>query len=113
MEKDYVALLKGENYEFIGGKENKKTGTITLGYYKYAPHVFEVIKQVLGEEIIANYVEFIKDIEKKEISELSLQEVKTYFTAIDRGERFCDGHIANYLNKGIFLKLYERYLELC
>lgn len=113
MKKDYVALLKGENYKFMGGKVNELSGAITLGYYEYAPHVFEVIKQVLGDEIIANYSELMQDIEKKEISELSLQEVKAYFTSINRGERFCDGHISKYLKNGVFLKLYERYLELC
>ena len=36
----------------------------------------------------------------KTIEELSLEETLSYLTFIIRGERFCDGHIASYLEDG-------------
>ena len=65
MEKDYLTLLKSSNYQEVPCKKNEKTNTLTLGYYIYAPHIDEIIKQVVGDEIITDYNQHIRDIQQK------------------------------------------------
>lgn len=48
----------------------------------------------------------------KVIEEFSLDELKTMFTFISRGERFCDGHIASFVENGDLLRLLKRLQEL-
>ena len=99
-------LNKTKGYEFIQEDVN------TMGYYVYADYVNEVFNLVIGDKIIKNYSDIYKKIKEKNIDTLTLDEIVAYFTFIRRGERFCDGHIASFLDNGIFFKLYERYLYL-
>ena len=48
----------------------------------------------------------------KTIEEYNLDELKTMFTFINRGERFCDGHIASFVENGELLRLLKRLLEM-
>ena len=48
----------------------------------------------------------------KAIEEYNLDELKTMFTFINRGERFCDGHIAAYVENGDLLRLLKRLNEI-
>ena len=48
----------------------------------------------------------------KTIEEYDLDELKTMFTFINRGERFCDGHIATFVENGELLRLLKRLLEI-
>ena len=48
----------------------------------------------------------------KAIEEYNLDELKTMFTFINRGERFCDGHIAAYVENGDLLRLLKRLKEI-
>lgn len=48
----------------------------------------------------------------KAIEEYNLDELKTMFTFISRGERFCDGHIASYIENGVLLRLLKRLEEI-
>ncbi len=48
----------------------------------------------------------------KAIEEFSLDELKTMFTFINRGERFCDGHIASFVENGDLLRLLKRLQEI-
>ena len=110
MKNDLLKQLRG--YQSVE-REKLPDGTYKIGYCVYADYVDEIIKLVIGDKIVQNYMEIHKQIENKEIKDLTLDEVIAYFTFINRGERFCDGHIAKFLDNGIFLKLFERYLELC
>lgn len=104
MKNDLLIQLKG--YQHIS-KEN------SLGCFYYADYVDKIFESVIGDQIIQNYMETHKQIENKEIKDLTLDEIVAYFTFIRRGEKFCDGHIAKFLDNGIFVKLFERYIELC
>lgn len=104
MKNDLLIELKG--YQYVA-KEN------TFGYYYYADYVDKVFNTIIGDQIIQNYKEIYDNIKDKDIKELNIDEIVAYCTFIRRGERFCDGHIAGYLDNGILVKLYERYLELC
>lgn len=104
MKNDLLINLKG--YQYIQKDEN------SMGCYLYAEYVDKVFDTIIGEQIIQNYMEIYKQIENKTIEDLSLDEVVAYCTFIRRGERFCDGHIAKFIDNGILVKLYERYLKL-
>lgn len=105
MKNDLLIQLKG--YQCVFTDKN------SLGYFYYADYVDKIFRLVVGDKIVENYKEIYEKIEQKDINKLSKDELVAYFTYIERGERFCDGHIAKFLDNGIFVKLYERYLELC
>ncbi len=46
------------------------------------------------------------------IEEMNLEDIKVMFTFIQRGERFCDGNIASYVEDETLLKLAKREIEL-
>ena len=104
MKNDLLIQLKG--YQYIR-KEN------TMGLFYYADYIDKIFELVIGDKIIQNYMEIYRKIENKEIKNLTLDEIVAYFTFIRSGERFCDGHIAKFLDNGIFKELFERYLVLC
>ena len=52
-------------------------------------------------------------LQRKPIEEMNLDEIATMLTFISRGERFCDGHIASYVESGDLLKLMVRLRGLC
>ena len=99
-------LKEKTSYKIIDG------GAGLIPFYDYSEHVYQIFDLVIGDVIIKNYSDVYKKIKDKDISKLKLKEIIAYFTFIRRGERFCDGHISNFLDNGIFLKLYERYLEI-
>ena len=107
---DLLIQLKG--YKLIEGKETPD-GSFQMGYYVYADYVDEIFNMIIGDQIIQNYLEMYENIKDKKISDLTLDEIVVYCTFINRGERFCDGFIAKFLDNGILVKLFERYLELC
>lgn len=60
----------------------------------------------------SNYLRNWEKIEEKPIEEMTRKEVATMLTFIIRGERFCDGHIAGYVESGELLRLMLRLREL-
>ena len=104
MENELLIQLKG--YKFSQEDSN------SMGDFVYADYVYKIFELVIGDKIVKNYSDIYDEIKEKEINTLTLDEIVAYFTFIRRGERFCDGHIACYLDNGIFVKLYERYLDL-
>ena len=61
-----------------------------------------------NELLDQNYLENIKIVEKKEIEELTQEEVLTYLTFIIRADRFSPGTIYNNVKNGKLLTLLER-----
>jgi len=78
-------------------------------YPEYDSKIYDILYS-LGTD--AEYSSNYEKIEDKDISALTLDELKTMFTFIARGERFCDGHIARYVEDGTLLLLAKRELEL-
>jgi len=64
----------------------------------------------LGTE--TDYQERYDEVSEKEIGEMSLDDLRTMYTFISRGERFCDGHIQSYIEDGTLLRLAERQMEI-
>jgi len=85
-----------------------------LGYPKYPDEVWDLIGAVESSYLDALYKQ-AQDIDKKslnELDELDEHDVVSNIISIGRGERFCDGHAAEYIDNGKFLRLAERLGEL-
>lgn len=59
-----------------------------------------------------NYGKNYEKIGRKPIEEMNIKEIATVLTFITRGERFCDGHIAGYVESGELLRLMLRLRDL-
>ena len=88
----------------------KEGNVIILGHIQYDFCFYDIVKKIGPDYEYRQHIEAVK---QKPIAELTLSEISTYFTWIDRGERFCDGHIANFIDNGTVTKLLERLIELC
>ena len=83
------------------------------GYPVYDERIRVFIEAVHSDEICDhNYLEHSDCIRDKAPEELTHRELCTFFTYIVRGERFCSGHIAGYIQNGILQELLECYLRL-
>jgi len=78
-------------------------------YPQYDGMINELLSS-LGADI--NYQQNYEKAQYKQIDKLNLHELKSVFTFIARGERFCDGHIASFIEDGSLLKLAQRELVL-
>lgn len=71
------------------------------------------VMQALG--LLKSDLKYLSNHEKianKPIGEMNKKEIATMLTFISRGERFCDGHIASFVESGDLLKLMIRLKEL-
>ena len=83
------------------------------GYPYYDEHVIDILRALENTKTEDyNYLDHIEAVRSKKMQALSIEDVCTYLTYIFRRERFCDGHIANYIENGILLSVLERYIEL-
>jgi hypothetical protein len=83
---------------------------LTVSYPDY-PQALSQVFEVLGVD--HNYVHNMERLEKGLVpTEMSASQIKTMLTAINRGERFCDGNIAGALEDGTLLKLLLRIDDL-
>ncbi|MCQ2518259.1 MAG: DUF6508 domain-containing protein [Lachnospiraceae bacterium] len=78
-------------------------------YPVYSAEIYKAL-DLLEEDI--NYLSNHRKIENKSINDMSKKEIATMLTFISRGERFCDGHIAGFVESGDLLKLMLRLKEL-
>lgn len=58
------------------------------------------------------YLEHHSKLEGKAVDKMTLNDLATMYTFILRGERFCDGHIASFIEDGSLLRLINRHIEL-
>ena len=56
-----------------------------------------------------NYEKYCKGILP---TDMNVRQIRTMLTFIERGERFCDGHVQRYLENNILLKLLLRLDDL-
>ena len=103
---DFFAAHR-DKVEWKGGKN--ENGVNTFAYPAYPAGMDFVIMDMDYE-----YNATMKEIEIAGLtpSELNLRQIKGYLTYIWRGERFCDGHIAEYMENGVLLKLFLRLDDL-
>ena len=86
--------------------EKGKDGIIVMGFPLYDEEVKKWIDEFYRLKLSDhNYLDNYKTYKNKKIDDLSLEETLSYITFIIRGERFCDGHIASFLENGTIEKL--------
>ena len=100
---DKNVILSGIEYL----KNTKKV--IFDPYPNYDKEVFDILSS-LGEDF--DYQNRYHEIEKKDINNMNLDDLRTIYTFYRRGERFSDGFISQYIEDGSLLKLALRELEL-
>lgn len=97
--------LKSRKVEWQKPK-HRIDNVILLGYPVYDKEVENWIKEFYRLKLSDyNYLENFEIFKHKEIEKLLIEETLSYITYIIRGERFCDGHIALFLENGIIEKL--------
>lgn len=86
-------------------------GVWQFGYPVYPKGIFPILHLM---EPDYQYSDHLKQMKKQKLrfSELSLSQIQTYLTYLHRGERFCDGLIAEAVNHGTLLKLLLRIHDL-
>ena len=78
-------------------------------YPNYDNRIFDVLGSLPPDY---EYLDHYGDLENKAIGDMTLDDLATMYTFIIRGERFCDGHIASFVEDGRLLKLVNRQIEL-
>lgn len=78
-------------------------------YPIYSKEIYQALEALeIDEKYQSNY----EKLKGKGIEEMNKKEIATMLTFITRGERFCDGHIASYVESGDLLKLMLRLKEV-
>ena len=106
-----VPVVTARKVEMGGG--DVVDGVLRLPFPIYDDEVDEWIKSLYSLELTDfNYIENTEKIKDKEIGQLSRDEVLTRMTWLVRGERFCDGLIAEWLENGSLEALCRRLQDL-
>ena len=85
-----------------------------MPYYKYPQGLYKSLcdlVQTLGPDYC--YVDHIEEVLKISTDKLELTQISTYLTWLIRGERFCDGLIAENIENGMLKGVLERLLHFC
>ena len=111
-EKFFDEMLSYINY-FSGNPENEITFT-PHGYPNYPKKVRQFMR-LLGSNELTCYTDYKPQeasgfLEK--IDSVGWYELRTIFTAFQRGERFCDGYIASLVKDKLILKALVRLQQL-
>lgn len=93
-----------------GKKTEDGQDIITFPYPIYPDGLIESIYELgIDPDYLENWEKGCKDIP---VEKMDTAQLKTYFTWMVRGERFCDGLIAEEIESGKAIKALERYREL-
>lgn len=105
-----MLLLNTNKIEWTPGRI-LEDGVRTFAYPNYPHELFEIFHLM---DVDSNYPEHVAEIRKLGIkpNQLTLLQIQTYLTYLQRGERFCNGMIADDVNKGILLSVLFRLYEL-
>ncbi len=105
-----LPILTKRHVEWNYQKEGEP---LQLPFPLYDEEVFKWMKTMRDEKLlIYSYSSQMEDIREKEVSSLSIDEILTYYTGLIKGERFCDGLIAEALEDGTLEALGNRLKEL-
>lgn len=92
--------------EYFSGNPEVK---IVRGYPEYSHQVYEALSLLDTDIDYQNNYDKISD---TPIENYTLENIATMFTFISRGERFCDGHIASFVENGTILKLLKQLKKI-
>lgn len=105
-------LMRTDKVEWSGGgPSGKKTpdgkDILYLAYPDYDPEVFEILNLMDADY---EYMKVWDD--RIPASEMNARQIKAVLTALQRGERFCDGFIAKHIENRYLLKTLLRLEDL-
>ena len=108
-----LPFIKSHKVEWSETEENED-GSITIPVPLYNDEVRNWIHAFYDLKLLdKNYLDNCEYIKEKNIFELNFNEILSYFTFIIRGDRFCDGHIASFLEDGTIELLEKRLAIMC
>lgn len=103
-------LCRIRKIEWSSAKQ-MESGAWQPPYPQYPKEIFDVFRLMEPDYQYRDHLTQMKK-QKLRFSELSLSQIQTYLTYLHRGERFCDGLIAEAVNHGTLLKLLLRIHDL-
>lgn len=116
----YLPYFNNENNEFydkIPGK--KENNTFTMGYIVYSCQTDKFIHTAYNENFVQGFNWSKWQVEAKKIyknpellDKADIMTIVKYVTLIIRKERFCEGFLADMIDKGLLLKLLLRLKEI-
>lgn len=103
-------FAKHDSVEWISPASNN--GYIQLAYpsYPIGMNLPRLIEQLGGYDF--NYNQHMKYIHKMSVTDMDPYQIRTFLTYVVRGEKFCDGHIAQYMKNRDLLKACLRLEDL-
>lgn len=101
--------IEWEGSRSTGERTEDGTEIFTMPYPKYPDGVIDALR-LLGSDV--NYLKYADKIRSKDISRMSLTDLRRLFTYYLRGERFCDGLIVEFVEDGLMLKALERTQQI-
>lgn len=90
--------------------EVSEDGCITLGYPTYPEAVFDIFKVLKPDYDYHKHRNSWPD--NLQPTDMTVSQIRTELTSIERAERFCDGAIAGHIEDGYLLKLLLRLDDL-
>ncbi|MFK4791519.1 DUF6508 domain-containing protein [Microbacterium sp. ZW T5_56] len=105
-------LLSGYQVQWTPSRLTS-SGAWTMPYPDYDEMLMgalDAASTILGPD--HDYLASFERTREVPISSASVSDLSTWFTYIQRGERFADGHIAHYVESGEFLLLLDRLVAL-
>ena len=98
--------------ERTGGGDRDSNGIIEMPYPIYKEEVTR-FKRIISSDKWCDYdyqlLEQQKLIESPSlIDQADLTDIRSLLTYVQRGERFCDGHIASMITSGIVKRIFDR-----
>lgn len=88
-------------------------GVRTMSYPRYDSRLMEALwgaSELVGTDY--GYIDRVDEVRELSIPEMSQSQLSTFLTWVQRGERFCDGFIAEFVEEGSVLQALQRAVEL-
>ena len=85
----------------------------TIAYPNYDRRLIEALcdaAELVGTDY--DYVNRVDEVRDVDVARMSRSQLSTFFTWVQRGERFCDGFIADFVKEGKVLQALRRAIEL-
>jgi len=93
-----------------GKKDENGNEILTFSYPIYPPDIFPVLRYLEIDYHFGEHYE--QNCKNTPIDKMDLSQIRTMFTWLVQGERFCDGFIADEIENGHLLALFRRLREL-
>ena len=105
-------LESGYVVEWTPSRETE-SGARTMSYPNYDPRLIEALwgaSELVGEDF--NYLSQVDEVRDLSIPGMTREQLSTFLTWTQRGERFCDGFIDDFVKDSRMLQALRRAAEL-